>query len=143
MTVTYTLKINQIDCVTDQETQDRVITVHWAYTGTNEQGRSAGFGGSTTLDYNPENPFIPYDQLTEQEVTAWVLDSWSEETRNTITAAIDCQLAISTPGLPWAQTSDSVHQPDSGESTEIDPVPQPDTGEEPTINQSNTTVITE
>jgi len=107
MTITYALKINQIDCVTDQLAENRVITVHWAYTGTSEQGNTAGFGGSSTLEYNPENPFTPYNQLTEEQVTAWVIDSWNEDTRNKITSAIETQLAISKPTLPWATINET------------------------------------
>lgn len=101
MAITYTLKVTQMDCLPQAEGQtDVVYCVHWAYTGT-EGDRSAGFGGTTNLVYQQGSPFTPFDQLTETQVSEWVLEAWSADEKASREAAIASQLAIVAPPLPW------------------------------------------
>lgn len=102
MTTTYTLKIQEMHVVPElNNNTDVVIRASWAYTGTTEDGRSAGFGGSTDFVLNDQAPFVPYEELTEEQVSGWVLNTWTEEELNTRQAAIESQLTVVTKNLPW------------------------------------------
>lgn len=102
--ITYTLNVTQMDVAPQAEGQtDVVINVHWAYVGT-DGTNSGSFGGTTPVFYQQGAPFVPYDQLTEAEVTAWVLASWTKEQGDMIQQAVDAQIAVQTPPLPWAAT---------------------------------------
>ena len=103
MATTYSLKITQIDCLPSQNNLNNVvIKAHWAYTGTTEDNRSAGYGGTTEISYVDGDPFIPYDQLTEEQVSGWVLSSWSQELTDSYRNIIESQLSINSGQLPWA-----------------------------------------
>lgn len=105
MPTTYTLKITQIDCLPYQNNQtDIAIKAHWAYTGTSEDNRSAGVGGTTNITYVEGESFTPYAQLTEEQVTGWVLNSWSQQELDSIRNVIESQLNIKTDILPWIKT---------------------------------------
>ena len=95
------LKITQMDCAAPDET---VVVVHWAYTMTAEDGRSAGFGGTTTVTRDPDAPFTPYADLTEEQVAGWVLAMWTPEYKASIEAILTEQLATPAPPLPWGAT---------------------------------------
>lgn len=102
MTTTFSLKITQIDCIPYQNDQtDVVFKVHWSYTGTNEDNRSAGYGGTTAIPHVTGESFIPYDQLTEQQVVDWVLNAWTPEQLNFYRGVIESQLNIKTAPIPW------------------------------------------
>lgn len=94
----FTLKVTQMDCISPDDT---VVRVHWAYTGTLGE-RSAGVGGVTDLVRDPLAPFTPFAQLTEEQVASWVQGAWSAEEKAERESAIESQLAVATPSLPWS-----------------------------------------
>lgn len=52
-----------------------VTLVIWTYIGTNDSGYTATITGQTTFDQvidTPENPYIPYEELTIDEVSKWL-----------------------------------------------------------------------
>lgn len=107
----YALKITQMDCLPQAEGQAEVVVcVHWAYTATNG-AKSAAFGGNTTLTYSPGEPFTPFDQLTEEQVAGWVLGAWTPEQKSSIEDALNEQVGVVSPPLPWAASASSPEDP--------------------------------
>jgi hypothetical protein len=51
--------------------QNVVVQVPWICT-TTSQGVTVNMNGKTDLAYNPSNPFIQYQDLTETQVIGWV-----------------------------------------------------------------------
>lgn len=111
MDIVYTLKITQIDCINPNDT---VINVHWAYTGTSGSD-SASFGGTTSIEFNADSQFIPYDKLTEETVASWVLGAWTEQEMNDRKNAISSKLSIINQKLPWETENTS-----NSEQTQVD-----------------------
>lgn len=106
--ITYSLKITDMQVAPQAAGQENVVVkAHWAYTGTTDDNRTAGFGGSTDLVYTEGGPFTPYSELTEEQVQTWVLNSWSEDYTNNIKNIMEAQLALKSDPLPWAQSSDT------------------------------------
>jgi hypothetical protein len=88
----------------DRKTTDGfVVTVHYNVTATDGDYSANTYG---TVGYTEEagKSYIPYDQLTQDEVVAWVKDSLGQET---VEASLATQIeALKHPvqesGLPWA-----------------------------------------
>ena len=75
MAITYKWTINQMNAHIQAEGEDNVIfTVHWAFMGQDdsEEPVSASSIGTLGVEYNPENPFIPYADLTKEDVVGWL-----------------------------------------------------------------------
>ena len=105
MATTITWVIKQLD-VKPQEGPytDVVITAHWRCNG--EDGQYIGTAYGTCSFTQPGDPFIPYADLTEQEVLGWC---WASGVNKTATEAIVEQQIqnqinppVVTPPLPWS-----------------------------------------
>ena len=104
MTTQITWQITAMDCSTTEVNPDTVIVAHWTCSGVN--------GDYTTSIYStcsfppPEGTFIPYADLTQDQVLGWC---WANGVDKTATeAAVEQQIQnlinppIITPPLPWA-----------------------------------------
>ena len=77
MANTYTWKINALDAKIHENDLDNVIyTVHWSYTAQDDSEPSVSGISIGTLgeEYKHENPFIPYSELTKEDVVKWLED---------------------------------------------------------------------
>jgi len=75
MANTYNWRINALDAKIHENDLDNVIyTVHWSFIGQDdsEEPVSASSIGNLGVQYNPENPFISYDDLTKEDVVGWL-----------------------------------------------------------------------
>jgi hypothetical protein len=100
MTISYKWLVEKL---TTKQDIKLVTSVEWRCYGVDEvSGFSAAVAGATTVE--PSNTFIPYDQLTEQQVLDWC-SSIKDETEFRIATDIQAQLAKKTVelALPWAQ----------------------------------------
>lgn len=103
---------------------DIVVAVRWVVTGTDEDGNSAVFNGSTPFELSTVDPdnFTPYNELTEEQVLGWVenyvkvvnpywdhvqqqIDKKIEESKQTIQD-------VAADDLPWSPTSGSNTAPE-------------------------------
>ena len=92
MANTYNWKINALDAKIHENDLDNVIyTVHWTFIGQDdsEEPVSASSIGTLSVQYNPEDPFIAYDDLTKEDVVGWLeegldVDSMKENLDNQI-----------------------------------------------------------
>jgi len=103
MANTYTWRIAQLE----RETSDGyVFTAHYTVDAKSDDAvYSAGAYGSVKLE-RPKTALIPYSELTEDVVVAWVLQKLGDETVLGIHAALDSQIneqrsPSKTAGLPW------------------------------------------
>ena len=75
MANTYNWKINQLDAKIHENDLDNVIyTIHWSYMATDdsEDPITVNSIGTLGITYNPEDTFIPYADLTKEDVEAWL-----------------------------------------------------------------------
>jgi hypothetical protein len=103
---TYTWKVTQLE----RETTDGyVYTAHWTLNATEtveDKTYTAGAYGSIGFE-RPEEDLIPFEDLTEELVTSWVLDKLGEEQvvnmETSLTNQIQEQkIPSKLQGLPWA-----------------------------------------
>ena len=72
---TYNWKINALDAKIHENDLDNVIyTIHWSFIGQDdsEEPVSASSIGTLSVQYNPEDPFIEYDDLVKSDVVGWL-----------------------------------------------------------------------
>jgi hypothetical protein len=111
MDIVYTLTTTQIDCIPAVGSNvDIVCRVHWAYIGTHDDS-IASFGGTTNIAYNESGSFTPFADLTEEQVTGWVLSAWTPEELTSRQSIISDQLSVSKPALPWISSTTSDIEP--------------------------------
>lgn len=109
MTAQITWNISALDCRPKEgDLANVVITAHWRCTGTQVVGEKTYIGSvyATCSFQQPGNPFIPFAQLTEQQVLGWI---WTNGVDKDVTEAavqqqIDGQVnpAVITLPPPWA-----------------------------------------
>jgi len=113
----YNWNCKTVDCYPEQNNEaDVVYNVHWIVTGVSDEVDSKGNPysatniGTQTLDTSQITNFIPFDQLTNDEVVAWTKGAMGDEQVASIEASIQGQI-------------DSLIAPTSVTLTIGDPVP--------------------
>ena len=108
MAVTTTWNINQMDAYPEYEgNADVVFTVHWSITATEDEYVGYSYG-SVGLTLDPEATFVPFAELTKEQVVGWVHAALGEEQVVAIETSVANQIAVQqnppvvTPPLPWA-----------------------------------------
>ena len=106
-TYNWQIQSMQVKPVEEQYT-NVVITINYVCTGRDEEANvGANSFGSVSVTLDPESPYTPYDQLTEDQVWGWIWDSGV--VKADIEANLDTMIAdmktpkIVTPALPWAK----------------------------------------
>ncbi len=96
---TYNWNCKTVDCYPEQNNEtDVVYNVHWIVTGTSDEVDPQGNPYSTTsigtqtLDTSQITNFIPFEDLTNDEVTTWTKGAMGEEQVANIEASIDKQI---------------------------------------------------
>lgn len=105
----YTWVISQLDCYPTYETRTDVVSiVHWRRQAT-DGTYLAEIYGSQLLMLGSSFPFIPYGDLTEAQVIAWLETSLGEDELTKQISSLDGQLknlanpSIAASILPWAK----------------------------------------
>jgi hypothetical protein len=88
----------------DGEYTDLVYNVHWIVTGVSDELNPEGVAysatniGTQTLDTSEVTDFIPFEDLTNEQVVAWTKGAMGEEQVASIEASIQSQIdALITP----------------------------------------------
>lgn len=108
MTVAKTWSITQMQVYPQSEGEaDVVCAAAWNVSGT-DGTYTGSLNGSTAFKLDPNAPFIPFDQLTQEQVLGWVWDSMGEEGKATAEADVDAQIEyaasqVQNAPLPWGQ----------------------------------------
>jgi hypothetical protein len=100
--------ISALNCKSDVDgLVDYVVTAHWDCTATDGQYRGRVYN-TTSFEVDADKPdYIPYADLTEEQVVAWVQASLGAETVAATEANVLQQIEyqinppIVTPTLPW------------------------------------------
>jgi len=97
--ITYDWNCKTVDCYPDYDNEaDVVYNVHWIATGVSDQVDPAGNPysatniGTQTLDTSQITNFIPFDQLTNDEVVAWTKGAMGDEQVASIESSIEKQI---------------------------------------------------
>lgn len=109
MSAVITWVVTQLDCLPQADGQtDVVVTAHWSCNGVQEQGGvtyNSSVYSTTSFTYTG-GAFIPYQNLTQQDVLGWI---WANGVDQAATeAAVQQQInnqinpPVVTPPLPWA-----------------------------------------
>jgi hypothetical protein len=82
-----------------------IYTIHWT-ASLEEDGETAGAYGSIGLGDPDPDSFVPFDQLTKEEVVGWVLSALGVDQVVSIEEALHNQIQqklhpTSAPGVPW------------------------------------------
>lgn len=102
-----TWKITQLSVYPQSEGEaDVVCAAAWNVSGTDGECEGS-LNGSTAFKLNPDEPFTPMADLTEEQVLGWVFASLGEEGKASAEADVDAQIEyahskITSPALPWA-----------------------------------------
>lgn len=106
--MTTTWNINQMDAYPEYEgNADVVFTVHWSLTATEDEYVGYVYG-SAGLTLDPEATYVPYADLTKEQVVGWVHTALGEEQVVAYEASVLAQIELQknptvvTPTLPWA-----------------------------------------
>lgn len=116
MALTYRYEVTGIktkDEVVDSTTNpSAVVQTYWKLTGTDEQGNSGSFSGATpftTTTMPAGSTFVPFAELTEAMVIAWIEDvvETSPGYKQHIDAQIQKQIdekirPVTEAQMPWA-----------------------------------------
>ena len=96
---TYDWNCRTVDCYPEQDNEaDVVYNVHFIVTGTSDQTDPQGVPwtatniGTQTLDTSQITDFIPFDQLTNDEIVAWTKGAMGDEYVAAIEKSIQDQI---------------------------------------------------
>ena len=108
MDIVNTWNVVALDCYPEFEGEkDCVFNVHYTLTGVDGEYTGSVYG-SVGVSLDPASPFVPYANLTLNEVVGWVKDALGEEQVASMEANVTQQIAdakdpkVVTPPLPWA-----------------------------------------
>lgn len=114
MTVTYTWKITGLkvrdEVINGNTYPQAVCQTYWQKIGTDENGHEGTFSGATPFTIDPTDasgPFIPFEQLAEEDVINWiktvVVGGYEEHVNGKIQEQIDLKInPVTEAKLPWA-----------------------------------------
>ena len=108
MTATIVWNVSQLDCLPQADSQtDVVVTAHWQCNGTQEQdGTQYNSSVYSTCSFTyTGGSFVPYNQLTLNDVLNWIWASGVDKaaTETAVQQQINNQInpPVVTPKLPW------------------------------------------
>lgn len=107
MAITNTWAVAQMDAYPEYEgNADVVFTVHWTLTATDGEHAGSVYG-TVGLTLDPEATYVPYANLTKEQVVGWVHAALGEEQVAAYEASVAEQIAnqinppVVSPALPW------------------------------------------
>lgn len=106
MTTVITWTVTAMDCYPEADNEtDVVFNVHWTCAGT-DGTYNASVYSTQQVTVNPDEPFTPYADLTQEQVLNWIWTSGVDQaaTEAAVQQQIDNQInpPVVTPPLPWA-----------------------------------------
>lgn len=123
--ITYTWKINRLDCSPLENGLENVVKVaHWTLTATDENGVSSSISNSYPFQGATSNSFINYSDLTEEVVSGWLqnsLDTGFLYKKLSDEILSQYQPPIISPPLPWIKVEEPIIEP----TVELEPIIEP------------------
>ena len=108
---TYTWTISALDAYPTTPQPDCVFNAHWQCVATSDQTNNgtpytARIYSTCNIVYNPNEQYIPYANLTQAEVLAWIYENGVDQTatQTALDGMIENQInpTVVTPALPWS-----------------------------------------
>jgi len=97
--ISYNWNCKTVDCYPEQDNEaDVVYNVHWIVTGVSDelnpegQPYSASNIGTQSLDTSEITDFIPFNELTNDEVVAWTKSAMGDEKVAQIESNVESQV---------------------------------------------------
>jgi hypothetical protein len=120
MAITYTWKITSLKVRDVGPKTNAVVQTYWQKTGTDENANTGTFSGATPFTVDPTDsngPFIPFEDLTEENVVNWiktvVVGGYEEHVNGVIAKQIEDKIVpITEPKMPWAPEPAPAPQPE-------------------------------
>ena len=105
MTATITWSVTAMDAYPQAEGQTNVVfTVHWTCAGVQDTYQASVYS-TCNVTYSSGTPYIPYAQLTQDQVLGWIWASGVDKaaTEAAVQQQINNQInpPVVTPKLPW------------------------------------------
>lgn len=112
--ITYTKHINSLQAYKNIDGETNVVfNINWDLVG-EENGYTASCPSMTSVPYFAGQPFIPYADLTQADVEAWIDQYTPAEQMQTyqdvITESLANQQGKDSPPLPWVPESGPTSQ---------------------------------
>jgi hypothetical protein len=130
--------ISQLNCAVESEGLPNVINIiHWRYNASQVDGDktyfSGTYGASSVAQPNPQN-FIPYEDVTEQEVINWLeeilpVEDMKLSLENNIALQIN-PVEVVLP-LPWNSVIEPIEEPIVEVAAQVEPIIEPKAEEIP------------
>ena len=119
MSNTFSWDINSLETFPTQSGHENVVyVVHWHLYGTDQTQtyRAERYGMTQVAPYVSGSPFIPFNELTQEEVSSWVIDAMGTQSYYELTGSIDQRLyELANPPTvtltpPWAISTGSLEE---------------------------------
>lgn len=101
-------KIDSIQCSVQVDEYDNVVSdISWRVFVSQDDHSTSAYG-SCPVVFEPSDNFIPYEELTEEEVLQWLFDAMGEQRKLDIENSVKNELqhiiqpTVVTNPLPWA-----------------------------------------
>lgn len=110
MSISYTWRLTSLKKTNTSDLNDVIIQTNWEKIGTDEDGNTGSFPGSSQFDLNTLDPddFISYNDLTEEVILGWIqstiIDGYEAHANKTISDQIDekaSRVIQVNSGFPW------------------------------------------
>jgi hypothetical protein len=112
MSIEYIWKVESLECYPTFDThEDVVFKVHYEIQATDDAGYTADAQCSQVLIYDSSGPFVPYDQLSEEQIISWVRSAIGDDSCNKVEADLAGLIDIKRnppvvqPPLPWSSSN--------------------------------------
>jgi hypothetical protein len=110
MTITYTWEVTSLKTTTIGSTANVVVQTYWKKIGTDDNGNEGIFNGATpfTADSTDNSgPFVPFSELTEENVLDWiksiVIGSYEDHVNEQILKHINDKInPVIDTAMPWS-----------------------------------------
>lgn len=133
MAIEYTWKVTSLKVRDMGSKTNAVVQTYWQKIGTDENGNTGTFSGATPFTVDPTDdsgPFIPFEDLTEEDVLNWiksvVVGGYEEHVNGVIAKQIEDKITpITEPKLPWAPEPAPAPSPEPAPAPAPEPAPAP------------------
>jgi hypothetical protein len=93
MEITYSWDCTTVDVRPTRDSNENVVyNVHWKLIGINENGSGTRVIGTQELDISNIENFIPFENLTNEQITSWVESAMGEDQINIYKTALQSQI---------------------------------------------------
>jgi hypothetical protein len=92
MAIVYTWSIDGLECVPSKGGKANVVSnVHWRLAGI-DGNYSTSIYGSSSIPYNEDGSFVPFNDLTKSQVLGWLVEFLGEQKVSELEGSIANQI---------------------------------------------------